>query len=170
VTVTDVEFPPFILTKPSIKVGIDPDLKELRCAAHQVEHAADQDTNDYDTFCGSYRVYGVAHHTLTLSIYQNYDTDGPWQVLHPLAGQVVDFEFLPDATQPVSATNPLMKGKCRVPTVPFIAANVNEASDSDIELAIQGEPEFLIVPPTTTAASASSSTSTAPSSGTTPAA
>ena len=127
-TAVDVETPPFILTKPSLLIGTRPDLTEIRCSLNQITHGIDQDTNDYDTFCGSYRVYGVARHTLTITVYQNFDPTGPWAVLHPLAGQVVDFELLPDVNKPQGADNPLMFGTLRVPDMPFLDASVNEAS------------------------------------------
>lgn len=161
-TAVDVETPPFVLTKPSIMIGTSPAMKELRCAANQITHAIDQGTNDYDTYCGSYRSYGVARHTLTITIYQNFDTDGPWQVLKPLENTVVDFTLLPDDNQASGPTNPLMFGKVRVPAIPFLDAGVNEASSIDIELSIQGTPSFA--PPDTAPALAATAGGTEPTS------
>jgi|SRR5215467_2134025 len=165
-TQVDVETPPFILTKPSLKINDE----ELRCSVNQISHGIDQDTNDYDTFCGTYRVYGVARHSLTVTVYQNFDPTGPWAVLSALANQVVPFELLPDDTIPQGPTNPLMFGDVRVPAMPFLDAAVNEASSIDVELSIQGVPHYA--PPETApvaaAASTSSGSSGSTSSSTTP--
>jgi hypothetical protein len=162
----DVEFPPFILTNPSLLI----DGKELKCAANQIEHKIDQNTNDYDTFCGSYRSYGVERHTITVSLYQNFDTDGPWQVLSPLAGTLVDFELIPDKAAANGPTNPTMFGTVRVPAMPFLKAQVNEASNIDIDLSVQGKPSYA--PPDTApvTAAAAAPRATSSSGSTTPAA
>lgn len=145
-TATPTEFPPIPLVSPSFKIGIAPDLHELKCAANQFSHGVDQDTNDYDTFCGSYRVYGVERQTFTVTLYQNFDDGGPWSVLFPLRNTVADFEFTFDDRIPVSPQNPKMTGKVRVPTMPMVDAAVNEASEIEMELAIQGAPTFVTTP------------------------
>lgn len=135
---------PFILVSPSLKVGTSPSpMTDLKCSANQITHGVDQDSNDYETFCGAYRSYGVAHHTLTLTLLQSFGTDGPWTVLYPLRNTVVDFELLPDDRVAASPTNPKMTGKVYVPFMPFLDSAVNEASEIDVELAIQGEPTFV---------------------------
>jgi hypothetical protein len=139
----DVETPPFILISPSIKLGPPATAVEIKCSTHQISHGIDQNSNDYETFCGSYRVYGAAHETITLTVYQNFDPTGPWAVLSPLRGQTVEFELLPDDRVAASPTNPKMTGVVRVPAMPFIDAAVNEASEIDVELAIQGTPVFV---------------------------
>lgn len=144
----DVETPPFILVSPSFKIGPSGGtLVEIKCSLNQIDHSIDQDSNDYDTFCGSYRAYGVERHTITLTVFQNFDATGPWAVLHPLAGTLCDFELLPDDTAVSGTTNPLMFGTCRVPAMPFLSAAVNEASQIDVELSVQGQPHFA--PPET---------------------
>lgn len=134
---------PFILVSPSMKIGpTAAALVDLKCSANNIAHEVDQDSNDYETFCGAYRTYGVAHHTLTLTVLQNFDADGPWHTLYPLRGTVADFELLPDDRIAMGPTNPKMSGKAFVPIMPFIDAAVNEASEIEVELAIQGEPTF----------------------------
>ena len=139
----DVETPPFILVSPSMKIGPTGTLVDLKCSASQIAHGVEQDTNDYETFCGTYRAYGAARETITLTVLQNFDPTGPWHVLYPLRGTVVDFELLPDDRVAASPTNPKMTGSVRVPTIPFLDAAVNEASEIEVELAIQGAPTFV---------------------------
>lgn len=142
------ETPPFILISPSFTIGpVGGTLAELKCSINQIEHAVDQDTNDYDTFCGSYRAYGVERHTITITVFQNFDATGPWAILHALAGELAEFQLLPDDTIANGPTNPLMFGTCRVPAMPFLNAAVNEASQIEVELSIQGTPHFA--PPDT---------------------
>lgn len=138
-----VDTPPFILTSPQFAIGPESGpLQDIKCSLNQISCGVDQDSNDYDTFCGSYRAYGVPRFTITLTVYQNFDPTGPWAILWPLAGTLADFELLPDGTQPASATNPMMSGKVRVPYMPFLDAAVNEASSIDLELSVQGIPTF----------------------------
>ena len=141
---------PHILTNPSLKIGPTATLKEVICTGHNVELSPEQDSNDYDSWCGgSVKVYGPEKWTLTLTSYQSFSTpDGLWTILHPLVGQIVDFELLPDSTLPVSATNPLAKGQVRVPAIAFLAGAINEASEITVEMPVQGVPQFLITAPT----------------------
>jgi len=155
-----VDTPPFILTSPQFAIGPEGGpLQDIKCSLNQISCGVDQDSNDYDTFCGSYRAYGVPRFTITLTVFQNFDPTGPWAILYPLAGTLADFELLPDGTVTQSATNPLMFGKVRVPYMPFLDAAVNEASSIDIELSVQGIPSFA--PPDTAPASAQASSTSA---------
>lgn len=159
-----VETPPFILVNPKFEIGpVGGPLKDLHCSLNQIDCGVDQDSNDYDTFCGSYRSYGVARYTITLTVYQNFDAGGPWEVLWPLRGTIADFQLLPDAGAASGIGNPLMFGQVRVPPLAFLSAAVNEASSIDIELAVQGEPSFA--PPDTAPAGTEAAEASAPASG-----
>jgi hypothetical protein len=143
--VAPAEVAPFILVSPSFKIGPTGTLVDLKCSANQIVHGVDQDSNDYETFCATYRAYGAAHQTLTITVLQSFEPTGPWHVLYPLRGTVADFELLPDDRIAAGPLNPKMTGKVRVPLMPFLDAAVNEASEIDVELAIQGTPAFVEV-------------------------
>lgn len=133
---------PFYLVSQSLKI----DGTDLKCAANNISHGIDQASNDYETFCGSYRSYGAAHETLTVTFVQNFDADGPWATLYPLRGTIVDFELIPDDRIAIGVGNPKMTGQVYVPIMPFIDSGVGEASEIDVELAIQGEPDYDTTP------------------------
>ncbi len=133
---------PFVLNKPSITIGTAPGT-EFQCFAHKVEFAPDQDSNDNDTFCGSYRSYGQLRWTITLSMFQSFGAEGLWKALVPLQGMVVPISITPDDTDPTgnpagTEDNPTVTANVRVPPLPFLNAEVGEASDFDLDFDVQG--------------------------------
>src|SRR5262245_25301323 len=95
---------PMFLVSPSFKIGPTGTSVDLKCSATQITHGIDQDSNDYDTFCGSFRSYGPAHETLTITFLQSFDATGPWATLNPMRGTIQDFELLPDDRVAASPT------------------------------------------------------------------
>jgi len=141
---------PHILANPSLKIGPEGGtLLEVICTGHNIELSPEQDSNDYDSWCGgSVRVYGPERWTLTLTAYQSFsDPDGLWTILYPLRGLVCDFELTPDSTVAVSPTNPIATGRVRVPSISFLAGAINEASEITVEMPVQGQPTFSETPP-----------------------
>lgn len=137
------DVPPFILRKPSLKLTLTPGTPiTLQCQGRGMQVVPDQDENDFETFCGTYTTYSPEKWTITFNAYSSFGTDGLWTLVRPLVGKVVDFELLPDADAAVSVTNPKMAGKAIVKSFPFLDAEVSDASEVDVELAVQGTPTF----------------------------
>lgn len=141
--------PPFIVQKPLIRLGATGQFVEIQCASTNLDIAVDQDENTVETFCGSYTSYKAAKWTVTVTVGQSYGTTGVWDLVKPMVGTIVPFAISPDVGAP-SATNPVMSGNCLVKAFPFISAAPGEASEVDIELAVQGTPTWGIVLPTGT--------------------
>jgi hypothetical protein len=142
-----VNAPPFFLNKPTLTVGPEGAEVTYQCGANQVDASPEQDSNDTETFCGVYTSYKPEKWTVTVTCLQSYGPEGLWNALRPLCNSVQPFTILPDSTQPVSDTNPLMSGNAYVTGFPFLSAAVGEASEFDFVLAVQGAPEFLETPP-----------------------
>lgn len=138
---------PYIVTKPSIKIGPTGSEVSVECAATNFEHSIDQDENTTDTFCGSYTSFGPQKHTLTMTIAQSYGAAGSWTLLQPMVGTVQPFVVTPGIGA-VSVDNPVMSGSAVVKALPFMNAGPGEVSEVDLELAVQGQPAFGIVAPT----------------------
>lgn len=142
---------PYYMNHPKITLG-DPDAVpstevELQCFSNNVETNIDQDETTTKTFCGNYKSYGPETWTIVLTVLQSFGTTGLWTLVKPMVGTIVPFTLLPDADNPVSEDNPLMSGTCLVKAFPFLSGAVNEPSEFDLELAVQGLPDFAIVPP-----------------------
>lgn len=149
---TQVTAPPFIVTKPLIKIGPTGSGVEFECAATNLEVAVDQDENTVDTFCGSYTSYAAPQWTITVTLAQSFGANGSWTLLHPLCGTTQPFVIQPAVTTP-SVDNPVMSGNAIVKQLPFLSAAPGEASEVELELAVQGTPVFGIVAPTMAEAS-----------------
>lgn len=155
--------PPFILHKPSLKIlaaeapaTVPTADIELQCLSHGLTAEPEQDENDVKTFCGTYTTYGAEKWTITIAAYTSYGLDGLWNQLRPCVGELVKFELLPNGEVAVSEDNPMMTGVAMVKAFSFIDGEVDESSEIDVELAVQGEPEFLTTPPIVTAAATTS--------------
>lgn len=141
------DVPPFILVKPRITIGDSATTGvDIECNANQVEASPEQDENTVETFCGTYTTYKPEVWTITIGALQSFGTDGLWTNVHPLVNTVQPFEILPDGRVPVSADNPLMSGNAIVKGFPFLSGAVGEASEFDLELAVQGAPEWTTAP------------------------
>ena len=148
--ITEAHVAPFILTHPLIQVGdatTTPPGVQIQCSANEVHATVTQDDTVTETFCGSYTSYKAEVWLVTLNALGSYGDDGLWTTCRPFVGQVVPFLVFPDADNPVSVDNPAMSGTARVKAFSFIDAKVGEASAFDFVLAVQGTPDFLIVPP-----------------------
>lgn len=138
---------PYYMNHPAITIGDVGEEVDLQCYSNNVETNIDQDETTTKTFCGTYKSYGPETWTIVLTVLQSFSADGLWTLVHPMAGTIVPFTLLPDGDAPVSATNPLMSGNALVKAFPFLSGAVNEPSEFDLELAVQGLPTFTEVPP-----------------------
>lgn len=145
---TTVAVPPFIIQKPKISIGTTGTAVDIACAASQLAVEADQDENTAETFCGSYTSYKPPTWTVTVTVLQSFGTTGLWNQIYPLANTIQDITILPDASQPVSETNPELRAQAFVKYPNFLNASVGETSEFDLELAIQGTPTFATTPVT----------------------
>jgi hypothetical protein len=141
-----IEQPPFILIKPKLTIGATGSIVEFECNANEVDASPEQDSTDTETFCGIFTSYKPEKWTVTITALQSFGTDGLWNLLRPMANTLQPFTILPDATQPVSDSNPEMSGTAYVQGFAFLAAPVGEASEFDLVLAVQGVPDFSVIP------------------------
>lgn len=144
---TAVTAAPFIIQTPLIHLGATGAGVAIQCGTTNLDITVDQDENTVDTFCGSYTSYKAAKWTVTATIAQSYGAAGAWTLIHPLCGTVVPFVIQPSTAVP-SVDNPVMSGNALVKQLQFISAAPGEASEVDLELAVQGAPVFGIVAPT----------------------
>lgn len=136
---------PHFMTKPLLVIGPSATpVMEIECAANNIEVVPDQDENEYDTFCGTYATYGPEKWTITMTVLQSFGVDGVWTKLRPVVGTVQPFEIRPDAPDPRSIDNPAMTGTATVKAFPFLSGGVNEPSEIDIELKVQGTPTWVL--------------------------
>lgn len=133
---------PFFPVKPLVKLGTTPATVEISCAGGDLVVAPEQDENEVETFCGTYKSYKAEKWTIVLTSYLSYGTTGLWNTVRPLVGTTVAFQLLPDAASAVSASNPKMSGTCRVKGIPFFSGGPGEPTSFELELAVQGTPLF----------------------------
>jgi hypothetical protein len=146
-TAVMVDSPPFILQKPTLKIGPPGSEVEFECGANQIEAAPEQDSNDVESFCGVYTSYKPEKWTVTIQALQSFGATGLWNNLRPLCNTTQPFLIVPDGRVPVSADNVAMSGSCYLAGFAYLSAAVGEASEFDLVLAVQGEPDFLETPP-----------------------
>src|SRR5262245_49070486 len=146
--VTPADAPPFFLIKPLIQIGPTATAVSIECAANNVETNVDQDETTAETFCGTWTNYKTPKWTVVITVLQSFGAAGRWTLLQPLAGTVQPFMIQADAATAPSVDNPVMSGTARIKYFPFLSGAVGEASDFDLELAVQGAPVFGIVAPT----------------------
>jgi hypothetical protein len=126
------------MIKPKVLIGPSPGV-DITCFLHKVEFKPDQDTNDNDTFCGTYRSYGPVRWTITLSLFQSFGAGNAWDILAGLQMQTVHLEVTPSEALPVGTVdNPTVAAEVTVPPMPFLTSDVGEASDMDLDLDVQG--------------------------------
>ena len=154
---TVVSAPPFFLVKPILTVGDTAvDGVQYECGANEIDASPEQDSNDDETFCGTYTSYKPAKWTVTVTCLQSYGATALWNNLRPLVNTIQPFTILPNSAAAVSVDNPLMSGNAYIPEFAFLTASVGESSEFDFVLAVQGIPEFLETAPTGFAAPPSS--------------
>jgi hypothetical protein len=141
---TTITAVPFVFKKPKIQLGTTGSAVDIACAANQVVVEADQDSNELETFCGTYTSYKAPVWTITITALQSFGTGGLWTALQPLAGTIVPFAILPDASKAVGPDNPEMRGNCYVQWPDFLNGSVGEGSEFDQELGVQGTPTFAV--------------------------
>jgi hypothetical protein len=139
---TVMDAPPFFLIKPKITLGPAGSEVEFECGANEIDASPEQDEKDAETFCGVFTSYGPEKWTITATVFTSFGANGLWTLLRPFANTVQPFTLLPDAAKPVGVDNPEMSGEAYVPGFPFLQAAVGEASDFDLVLKVQGEPDF----------------------------
>lgn len=144
---------PYYMVRPMLQLGEVGSEVELQCFANNVETNVDQDETVTKTFCGVYTSYGPEKWTIVLTVVQSFGADGLWTLVSPMKGTVQPFVITP-AEGAVSVDNPVMSGTAMVKAFPFLSGAVNEPSEFDLELAVQGEPTFGIVAPAVDAAAA----------------
>jgi hypothetical protein len=148
VTAVIVDKPPFILQKPTISIGPVGSEVQIECGANQIDAHPEQDSNDVETFCGTFTSYKPEKWTITITCVQSFGaTDGLWNNLRPLCNTVQPFLLVPDSRVAVSADNPAMEGTAYITGFAYLNAAVGEASEFDLVLAVQGDPTFPIIPP-----------------------
>jgi hypothetical protein len=147
-----VEQAPFILQKPTISIGPAGSEVEIQCGANQIDASPEQDSNDVETFCGVFTSYKPEKWTVTITALQSFGADGLWNNLRPLCNTVQPFLLVPDSRVPVSEDNVAMSGTAYVTGFAYLSAAVGEASEFDLVLAVQGDPDFPIIPPVMTQA------------------
>jgi hypothetical protein len=143
---------PYYMNHPKIVLG-DPagTPVELQCYANNIETNVDQDETVSKTFCGVYTSYGPEKWTIVLTVLQSFGVTGLWTLVSPMRGTVQPFALYADEAIP-SVDNPVMAGTALVKAFPFLSGAVNEPSEFDLELAVQGEPSFGITEPVAVAA------------------
>lgn len=154
--------PPYYMVKPLLQLGDVATAVELQCFANNVETNIDQDETVTKTFCGIYTSYGPEKWTIVLTVVQSFGTDGLWTQVQPMVGTVQPFQLMADADAAPSVDNPVMSGTALVKAFPFFSGAVNEPSEFDLELAVQGAPVFGIVAPAVAATETETATEPAP--------
>jgi hypothetical protein len=153
VAVTPIQAIPFIVDHPFILIGDATTGVQVECAGTNLSVTVDQDENTLETFCGSYTSYKAPKWTITVTIAQSYGAAGSWTLLQPLLGTIQPFEIRPDSAT-ASVDNPSMSGDVLLKYLPFIDAAPGEASEVDLEMAVQGQPVFGITSPVMAASAA----------------
>lgn len=135
---------PFRLDGPSFLIGAtDPPTIELAGNGRRVTIVPAQEFEDVETFSNpGGEAPGLIRNTISLEVLQSFGADGLWNVLKPLEGTLVYFQFLLDGDSPEGVGNPMMTGQCYVPAVPFIDAGVRKFSTFTLEFKVSGVPVF----------------------------
>lgn len=143
---------PFMLIKPKIEIGGTPGTgvppgdpgpptggTDITCYGHKVEFKPDEASNDIEGFCFTARSYKPTRLTVTLSMFQSFGTGNLWDILTPLAKQNVALAITPDAVAAGGTVdNPTWYAMVHVPPLPFLAADVGEATDVDLDFDVIG--------------------------------
>jgi hypothetical protein len=145
---------PYYMTHPVLLLGPTATAVELQCYANKVETNVDQDETVTKTFCGLYTSYGPEKWTIVITVVQSFGADGLWTLVQPMAGTVQPFVLMAGPDAVASVDNPVMSGTAMVKAFPFMSGSVNEPSEFDLELAVQGDPVFGIVAPASAAVEA----------------
>lgn len=144
---------PYLLVKPKVEIngtwdtGDPPDAPtggtDVTCFLHKVEFKPDEGSDDIETFCFTARSYKPVRLTVTLSVFQSWGTSGAFGAFGIIQGQTVPLKITADdtagAADPGTPDNPIFYAKVHVPPMPFLAADVGEASDIDLDFDVQGQ-------------------------------
>jgi hypothetical protein len=151
---------PFMLIKPTIVIGgtwvpgVDPAPPsvptggtDITCFGHKVEFKPDESSDDLEGFCFTARSYKPTRLAVTLSMFQSFGADNLWDVLVPLEKQDVPLAITPAASSSGGTVdNPTWFAMVHVPPIPFLNADVGEASDFDLDFDVQGSWYYTPVP------------------------
>lgn len=123
----------------------------LKCMLSHIELVPDVSTVELVTDCGSTEWPGTVKWTLNASLYHSFDPQSTNEVLTAaVAGRApVPFSVLPNANQPVSATNPEFYGEVIPKPFSPLGGDTGDASSVDLEWSIRGwtdVPTTRIVP------------------------
>ena len=143
---------PFMLLKPKIEIGgtlgtsvppappgVPTGGTDITCFCHKVEFKPDEASNDLEGFCFTARSYKPTRLTVTISVFQSFGTGNLWDVLVPIEKQNVPLAITPDGNATgATVTNPTWYATVHVPPLPFLAADVGEATDVDLDFDVQG--------------------------------
>ena len=141
---------PFRLSGPSLKIGTSGTpgtaSTELACHGRRITIVPSQQFEDVETFCNpGGEAPSVDQQSIVMEVLQSFGASGLWNLLAPLKGLEVAFEFNPGGSSAAAAaTNPIMEGNLWVPAVPFIDAAPERFSIFSIEFKLSGEPTFQI--------------------------
>jgi len=143
---------PLILDAASLKISTDDttaNLKELACLTGHLEIAPDTTVTTVDTMCGSTDYAGSTRWTLTVTLYQSFDTDATEEVLSAAVafGKPVAWEAVGYRNQPVSATNPAWSGLADPRPYPPLNGDAGAVSEIQLTWGIIGTPTKSITPP-----------------------
>jgi len=130
---TRLDDPSFILNHDSA------DPIQIRCLAKNIEHSKEQEFEDVETFCNhGGESPGTVKQSIELEVFISHGTNGLFNVLLPLEGQVVPFAYLNSGGNPVGPDNMEMSGDLYIPAVSFINAGVRKYSEQTLSFKIRG--------------------------------
>ena len=134
---------PVILYSPELTIN---DVS-LKCLMSHIEMTPDVSTIEIKTSCGTKEYPGTIKWTLKASLYHSYDVAGTNEALTAAVESraAVPFTVIPNANQPVSATNPEYTGELIPQPFTPLSGDVGDASSFDLEWSIVG---WLDVPVT----------------------
>ena len=115
---------------------------DIECAAGELAVEVEQEEATTETFCGTYTTYKAEVWTITATVYPSYGADGLWTLLRPFVGMAVPFSVVPDRDATVNVENPIMSGTAIVKAFPFYMGSPGEPTSFDVEIAVQGAPDF----------------------------
>ena len=135
---------PMMFTDPKLRLDPDSSAVDLECFVNSLSDAVSQDSEEWETFCGTGTSYGPARRTISVTVLVSYGADGSWTQLQAFAGTETTFELTPDGMAAVSVDNPVMSGSVRVPEIPFVGStSPGSVGTYDLELSVEGEAVFV---------------------------
>jgi hypothetical protein len=105
-----------------------------------IEITPDVTTVEIKTSCGVKEYPGTVKWSLRASLYHSFDPEGTNEVLTAAVegGVPVDFQVIPSAGKPVSATNPVFTGQLIPQPFSPLSGDVGDGSSFDFEWSVIG--------------------------------